>query len=72
MPLTVRASLVDTAGEERYLNLEVGYVPGMCGTLLSPNRLASSGTGFDTLSGRCTSTTSKFRQTASTPSNAAR
>lgn len=47
---TVRASLVDTAGVWHYFGLEVGYVRGMRGTLLSTNRLASCGIGFDTLS----------------------
>jgi len=49
---TVRASMVDTAGVGHYFGLEVGYVPGMRGTLLSTNRLASCGIGFDTLSRR--------------------
>ena len=47
---TVRASMMDTNGVWHYFGLEVGFVEGMCGTLLSTNRLASCGIGFDTLS----------------------
>mmetsp|Transcript_22608 Transcript_22608/g.89462 ORF Transcript_22608/g.89462 Transcript_22608/m.89462 type:complete len:544 (+) Transcript_22608:547-2178(+) len=46
---TVRGSMVDSAGVEHFFNFEMGYVPGMRGTLLSTNRLARCGIGYNTL-----------------------